>query len=83
MCVCVHVCTPAHMPAFKVGGGRSQSSAGRGMETLWGWWPGGWPRIAEGRQVRGSGPLTEWWMLSMASVTSWKRLRKDMKRFPC
>src|SRR3712207_8311327 len=36
LCVCVHVCTPAHMPAFKVRGGRSQSSAGRGMETLWG-----------------------------------------------
>ena len=39
------------------------------------------------RQVRGPGvldhSLTDRWMLFMASVTSWKRLRKDMKRFPC
>lgn len=37
-----------------------------------------------GRQrSRGPGPLTDWWTVFTTSATSWKRLRKDMERFPC
>lgn len=72
---CPCACSCAYLPTClhpRWGEPRPQSSAGRGIETLRAWGLGSGPR-EQGQADRGPwgpGPLTDWWMSSMASATS-------------